>query len=113
KSLGRFVIIGSVNSYISLPGGSPYAMSKFAVRALADSLFHELKPSGVSCTLICPGFVKSEIRHVDNEGLRHRDAPAQPRFFTMPAETAAKKIRRAAQARKRELVLSLHAKFAV
>ena len=32
---------GSVNSFVSLPGNSAYAMSKFAVRALAQSLWAE------------------------------------------------------------------------
>src|SRR6478736_6196480 len=33
---GRFVIVGSVAGYVPTPGGSPYAMSKFAVRALSE-----------------------------------------------------------------------------
>src|SRR5262245_61330324 len=34
---GRFVIMGSVAGHLSNPGGSPYAMSKFAVRAFAEA----------------------------------------------------------------------------
>ena len=36
SSRGCFAIMGSVMSFVSLPGTSPYAMSKHAVRALAD-----------------------------------------------------------------------------
>lgn len=68
KNKGRIGIMGSVSSFISLGEGSPYAMSKFAVRAFAESLYYELKPKGVSVTLIAPGFVESEIRLVNNKG---------------------------------------------
>ena len=62
QSQGFFGVVGSVNSYVSLPTTSAYAMSKFAVRALTEALYFEMKPLGVSITLICPGFVKTEIR---------------------------------------------------
>ncbi|HXD97942.1 MAG TPA: SDR family NAD(P)-dependent oxidoreductase, partial [Candidatus Acidoferrum sp.] len=58
-SRGRLVILGSVAGHIATPGSSPYSMSKFAVRALAEALGHELAPTGVSVTLISPGFVES------------------------------------------------------
>src|SRR6185436_15919596 len=35
KAQGRLVLIGSVAGYISTPNASPYAMSKFAIRAFA------------------------------------------------------------------------------
>ncbi|HET9481361.1 MAG TPA: SDR family NAD(P)-dependent oxidoreductase, partial [Candidatus Polarisedimenticolia bacterium] len=62
---GRLVIVGSVAGYVAAPGASPYAMSKFALRALAESLGHELRSRGVTVTLVSPGFVESEIRLVD------------------------------------------------
>ena len=46
QTRGRFVIMGSVAGHISTPGGSPYAMSKFAVRALAESLHGDLQAAG-------------------------------------------------------------------
>src|SRR5262249_55599175 len=59
---GRLVVIGSVSGHIATPGASAYAMSKFAVRALAEALGHELAGDGVSVTLVSPGFVESDIR---------------------------------------------------
>src|SRR5258708_648291 len=38
KGRGNVVIIGSVAGWTATPGASAYAMSKFAVRALADSI---------------------------------------------------------------------------
>ena len=52
---GRFVIMGSVAGHLSGPGSSPYTMSKFAVRALAEALHGDLRAAGVGCTLISPG----------------------------------------------------------
>jgi short-subunit dehydrogenase len=111
---GRLVIIGSVNGYVAPPGSAPYAMSKFAVRALAEALGHELAPAGVSVVLINPGFVASEIRQVDNHGVWHADsASGPPRWLVMPAERAARQIVRAVARRRRETVITGHGKLAV
>lgn len=111
---GRLVIIGSVNGYVAPPGTAPYAMSKFAVRALADALGHELAPAGVSVVLINPGFVASEIRQVDNRGVWHPEPVAgPPRWLVMPAERAARQIVRAVARRRREAVVTRHGKLAV
>jgi short-subunit dehydrogenase len=111
---GRLAIIGSVAGHIATPGSSPYAMSKFAVRALAESLGHELVRSGVSVTLVTPGFVESEIRRVDNTGvLRAEASEPMPAWLVMPAERAARQIVRAIARRRREVVVTAHGKLAV
>src|SRR5262249_1074370 len=47
KTKGRLVLLGSVSGHISAPEASPYSMSKFAVRALADALYAECAPAGI------------------------------------------------------------------
>ncbi|MBI4635117.1 MAG: SDR family oxidoreductase [Candidatus Rokubacteria bacterium] len=114
KTRGRLVIIGSVSGHLGLPGSSPYAMSKFAVRALAQSLGFELSPAGVSVTLISPGFVESELRQVDNRGVLHPEREdGAPPWFVMSTARAARQIVAAAAARRRETVITTHGKFAV
>jgi short-subunit dehydrogenase len=111
RSQGRLVLMGSVASYISTPESSPYGMSKFAIRALSQSLYHELKPLGVSVTLVSPGFVDSEIRQVDNKGVYHPDAPDPiPRWLRVSADKVARQIVRAIARRKREVVVTGHGK---
>ena len=44
QSKGQLVVMGNVKSYLSLAGDSPYAMGKFALRALHQSLCQELAP---------------------------------------------------------------------
>lgn len=61
KNKGRIVNIGSAASLFSLPGGSSYSASKFAVRAITDSLRLEVRPFGMTVSLIAPGAIKTEI----------------------------------------------------
>lgn len=114
KSRGRLALVGSVSGHVTVPGTAAYSMSKYAVHSLAEALFHELAPRGVSVTLISPGFIESEFRRVDNRGIHHPDAAdPYPMWIKMPAETAARKIVRAVSGRRREIVLTGHGKLAV
>ena len=92
-SSGCLAIIGSVNGYVAQPGVSAYSMSKFAVHGLADALRHELRPHGVGVVHVVPGFIDTEIRKVDNQGVYHPDARDRvPPRLRMPAEMAARQI---------------------
>jgi len=111
---GRLVIVGSVAGYVATPGSSPYSMSKFAVRALAEALGHELSSAGVAVTLVSPGYVDSEIRRVDNAGRFQTAAPEPvPAWLLVPTATAARQIVRAVARRRREAVITGHGKLAV
>ena len=108
-SRGCLALIGSVTGYVALPGTSPYAMSKAAVHALAESLHFELASHGVAVLKVVPGFVDSEIRQVDNLGVHHPDAPEPiPGWLRMPADRAARTILRAVSRRRREVVVTGH-----
>jgi len=114
RSRGVLAIMGSVVGYVAQPGASAYAMSKFAVRALAESLRTELAADGVAVTLLSPGIVESNLRRVDNLGVFHPDAPEPfPAWLRMPAQRAAKQMLRAIHRRKAEQVITLHAKLAI
>lgn len=111
---GRFVIMGSVASYLSAAGSSPYTMSKFAVRALAEALHGELRPAGIGCTLISPGFVDSDIRRVDNQGGFHAGARDPiPAWLRMKTDVAARVMVRGILRGKKEVIVTAHAKVIV
>jgi short-subunit dehydrogenase len=111
---GRFVIMGSVSGHVSMPGGSPYAMSKFAVRAFAEALHGDLRGTGVGVTLISPGFVQSDIRRVDNRGGLHPDVKDPlPAWLVMPTDRAARAMVNGILRGRREVIVTFHAKVIV
>jgi len=114
RTSGRIGVVGSVSGFLSLPQTSAYAMSKFAVRALAEALGAELANDGVSVTHIAPGFVESELRKVDNSGnfQEHRRDPIPP-FLVMSNERAAHEMADAVQGRRPEVVVTNHGKAAM
>lgn len=114
KTRGNLALIGSVSGWVSTSGASPYCMSKFAVRALANSITPELRRAGIKLTLISPGFVASNIRRVDNRGTVHPDAPDPvPAWIQMPTPQAARQILRAVARGKREQIITFHGKVFV
>lgn len=58
---GRFVFVGSMAGRVANPGLGPYAASKHALEALAESLRHELARTPMHVSLIEPGNVKTPI----------------------------------------------------
>ena len=113
-SRGRFVIMGSVAGYLSAAGSSPYTMSKFAVRALAEALHGELRASGIGCTLISPGFVDSDIRRVDNQGGLHAEAKDPiPAWLRMKTDKAARVMAGGILRGRKEVIVTGHAKVIV
>jgi len=113
-SRGRLGIIGSVAGYVASPGTAPYCMSKFAVRALANALRHEVRGQGVSVTHVAPGFIASEIRLRREEGrIAPPDEDPVPRWLVMPADKAARIIVRAVERRRAEVVVTGHGKVLV
>jgi short-subunit dehydrogenase len=107
RTSGRLGLIGSVSGFLSLPGTSAYAMSKFAVRALAEALGAELSGQGVSVTHVAPGFVESEIR---THGTMRDPIPP---MLVMSTERAAHEIAGGVEARRPEVVITNHGKAAM
>jgi short-subunit dehydrogenase len=114
RSRGHFAAMGSVAGHVSTPGGSPYAMSKFAVRAFAEAVRGELRSEGVRVTLISPGFVDSDIRRVDNRGGLHAHVEDPvPAWLRMPADAAARVMVSGIVRARAEVVVTFHAKAIV
>lgn len=114
KSKGTIAIMGSISGWAGAPGTSPYAMSKFALRALANCITPELRQSGVKVTLISPGFVASNIRRIDNQGKFHpRAKDPVPAWLVMSTEKAVRQMLRAIARGQREAVITGHGKVLV
>jgi short-subunit dehydrogenase len=114
KTKGTIAIMGSISGWGAAPGTSPYAMSKFALRALANCITPELQRSGVKVTLISPGFVASNIRRVDNRGNFHpRAKDSVPAWLVMDTAKAVRQMLRAIARGQREVIITGHGKILV
>ena len=61
RGRGHISVVSSVAGYVSTPHRSTYCASKFAVRGYFDALRAELHGSGVEVSVICPGYINTNI----------------------------------------------------
>jgi NAD(P)-dependent dehydrogenase (short-subunit alcohol dehydrogenase family) len=58
---GRVVNLSSMGGRLTLPGGSFYHATKYAVEALSDALRFEVRPFGIDVIVIEPGPIKTQF----------------------------------------------------
>ncbi|MBS0664447.1 MAG: SDR family oxidoreductase [Verrucomicrobia bacterium] len=58
---GHVVVISSVMGYVGTPGRSTYAAAKHALHGYFDSLRAEVWREGIKVTLVCPGYVLTQV----------------------------------------------------
>ena len=61
RGSGSFVVISSVSGKVGNPGRTAYAASKHALHGFFDSLRAETHDLGLRTTIVCPGYVRTEI----------------------------------------------------
>jgi short-subunit dehydrogenase len=112
ETRGRLVAVSSLAGKNGVPTRSGYAASKHALAGFFNTLRIELLGTGVSVTIIYPGFVTSEIRE------RAYGADGQPlgkssvrESEVMSAEECARIMIKAMAQRKREEVMTLRGKL--
>jgi len=83
---GLVVAINSGSGFVSGPGGSVYAASKFALRALTDALREEERGNGVRVSSVHPGRTDTDMQRglVTSEGGEY-----DTRYYLDPADVAA------------------------
>jgi short-subunit dehydrogenase len=113
RSRGRIVGVSSLTGKTGVPTRSGYAASKHAMTGFFDSLRIELAESGVTVTMVYPGFVATEIRErafgPDGRPLGAGNSPVREREV-MTAEECARQILEAAASRRRELIMTTRGK---
>ncbi len=112
SSRGRIVVVSSLAGLTGVPTRSGYAATKHALHGFFDSLRIELAGSGVSVTLACPDFVKSEIhrRALGPDGRPVGKSPLREDRI-MTAAVCATLILAAAEKRRRMALLSLRGRL--
>lgn len=112
RTRGRIVGVSSLTGKTGVPTRSAYGASKHAMAGLFDSLRIELADTGVTVTMVYPGFVATEIRE-RAFGADGKPLGASPvrESEVMAAETCARLILEAAAHRRRELVMTRRGKL--
>ena len=100
---GQIVNVGSVLSVIATPRNSIYCASKFALRALSDSLRMELHGTGVEVISVYPGYTDTSF--FDNMVRYDGSARLSP-FRGQHPRRVARAIVSACRHRKREIALT-------
>jgi short-subunit dehydrogenase len=112
KSRGRIVSIASLTGLVGVPTRTAYAASKHAMRGFFDSLRIELEETGITVTMIYPGFVATGIRE-NATGADGKTAKINPvdESKVMSVEECVRLIVNAIEQRKREEVMTLKGKL--
>lgn len=110
---GLIVIISTIAGFSPLYGRTGYAASKHALHGMFDSLRAELRGTGVSVLIVCPGFTSTGISRaaLDGDGTVTEHPQSTVGKAAMPGEVA-EKVFRAAVRDKRLIVLSSAGKTA-
>lgn len=61
RGKGRIAIISSVAGLAPLPGAPAYSASKAAVRFYGEALGVKLRKTGITISVVCPGFIKTRM----------------------------------------------------
>ena len=112
QTRGRLVAVSSLAGMNGIPTRSGYAASKHAMAGFFDSLRIELAETGVTVTVIYPGFVKSEIREraAGADGQPLKKSPVRE-AEVMTAEECARIMIKAIERRQRQEVMTLRGKL--
>ena len=106
-SRGRLVGVSSLAGRTGVPTRTGYAASKHAMMGFFDSLRIELADTGVTVTMICPGFVSTGIREnaTGPDGKPIQVSPVKE-GEVMSVEDCAAIALKAIEGRRREVVMT-------
>jgi 3-hydroxy acid dehydrogenase / malonic semialdehyde reductase len=86
---GHIINVGSISGYDTYAGGSVYCATKFAVRALTDTLRKELVATPIRVSMISPGMAKTEFSKVRFSGDEEKAASVYENIQPLTAEDVA------------------------
>jgi NAD(P)-dependent dehydrogenase (short-subunit alcohol dehydrogenase family) len=97
---GHIVNVASSAGLIASPGMSAYTTTKFGLVGLSEVLRNELARFGIGVTVVCPGFVRTNIFQTGKMKGMKEEAEARrnlPSWLGISKETCARDILRAVQ----------------
>jgi len=103
RKRGHFVVVSSVTGYVGTQYRTAYAASKHALHGWFESLRAEVFDEGLRVTMVCPGFVKTEIAKKALEAAGKTYSGDDPVDGGLDPEVAARKIAKAMENEAREM----------
>jgi short-subunit dehydrogenase len=85
---GMIVNVGSLGGKVVLPWMTVYSASKYALGALTEGMRMELRGSGISAMVVCPGYVKTGFQQHVIAGKAPQPVERGRRFAITAAECA-------------------------
>ncbi len=107
KKRGHLVVISSVAGKFGVPLRSGYSATKFALHGFYEALRAEESRNGIRVTLVCPGFIRTEISVSALKGDGTKHARMDPELASgMPVEECARQILKGVAQEKEEICVA-------
>ena len=107
RERGHFVVVSSVVGKFGTSKRSAYAASKHALHGYFASLRAEVYDDGVRVTIVCPGFVKTNVAHnaLTDDGTPLSEKKDAVKEAGIPPAECARQIARAIEREKHEVTI--------
>ncbi|HMC31236.1 MAG TPA: SDR family oxidoreductase [Candidatus Angelobacter sp.] len=104
---GHIVVISSVAGKIGVPMRSGYSATKFALHGFFEALRAEEERNGIRVTMVCPGYIRTEISlsALRGDGRKHAKMDSDL-AHGMPVEECARQILLGVARKKKEIVVA-------
>jgi short-subunit dehydrogenase len=103
---GHMVVISSIAGKFGVPLRSGYSASKFALHGFFEVLRAEEEKNGIHVTMVCPGYIRTDISLSALKGDGGKHAKMDPGIAQgMPAEECARRILQAVGRGKKEIIV--------
>jgi short-subunit dehydrogenase len=103
---GHIIVISSIAAKFGVPLRSGYSASKFALHGFFEVLRAEEEKNGIHVTMVCPGYIRTDISLSALRGDGGKHAKMDPGIERgMPAAECARQILKAVDQGKREIIV--------
>lgn len=77
---GRYLIFSSTAGALGVPGMGPYCATKYAVEGLIEAMLYEVDAFNIKATLVEPGLMRRDDRHLEASDLPGGDGAGDSRL---------------------------------
>ncbi len=110
KAKGQIVNIASMAAHTGVFGYTAYCASKHALKGFTESLYHELRPQGITVQLICPPEFESPMAAALDQGRTPENAAHTLMIPREPVEVIVRDTLKAIASRRYHTITGLNAR---